>query len=128
MSLICRKLINDDISIGHGRSDYLTGDAATIQTVRCELRLILGEWFLDTTRGVPWIRNKNAVAVPTLGRFPADLPYAETTLKAVILGIPGVNALTSFDFSFNHETRAASCRATGRLDSGQKFDITEGLF
>jgi hypothetical protein len=127
MGLICRKLINDDICIGHGVADYLTGDDAIIQTVRCELRFILGEWFLDTTKGVPWIRNANTGVLPILGRFPADLSYAEVTIKAAILRVDGVLSLTSFALDFNHNTRAGTCRITGTLDSGNTFTITEGV-
>lgn len=127
MGLICRKLVNDDISLGHGMADYLTGDDATVQTVRCELRLILGEWFLDVTRGVPWIRNANTGVLPILGRFPADLAYAEATIKSAIMRVDGVKALTSFSLDFNHSTRAGTCRITGTLDSGATFTVTEGV-
>jgi hypothetical protein len=127
MGLICRRLVNDDIVIGHGVADYLTGDDAIVQTVRCELRLILGEWFLDVTRGVPWIRNANTGVQPILGRFPADLTYAEVTIKAAILRVDGVKSLTSFALDFNHSTRAGTCRIAGILDSGTTFTITEGV-
>ena len=127
MSLICRKLVNDDIVGGHGMADFLTGDEATIQTIRCELRFILGEWFLDVTRGIPWVRNKNTGQKPILGPLPADLPYAEAMIKATILRVDGVHSLTSCEIAFNHSTRAATCTIEGLLDSGTPFTITEGI-
>lgn len=126
MGLICRKLVNDDIVGGHGMADFLTGDDAIVQTVRCELRFQLGEWFLDTTKGVPWIRNSSG-AKPILGVFPADLAYAEATIKAAIMRVDGVHALTAFTLDFNHSTRGASCQVSGTLESGTTFFITEGV-
>lgn len=127
MGLICRKLVNDDILGGHGLADFLSGDEATVQTVRCELRMVLGEWFLDVTKGLPWFRNANTGVTPILGKLPADLAYAEAVIKAAILRIDGVRSLTSFSLDFNHSTRAATCRITGRLDTGTTFTVTEGV-
>ena len=132
MGLICRRLEhlqdgNWDITGGRGLANFCTGDEAVVQTVRCELRFILGEWFLDVTRGVPWVRNPNAGSKPILGVFPADLPYAEATIKAAILRVPGVHSLTAFELAFNHSTRAATCNVRGKLDSGAAFVITEGI-
>jgi hypothetical protein len=126
--MICRRIDDDgDVSGGHGLGDFLDGDDAIVQAVRCELRFQLGEWFLDITKGVPWLRNANTSATPILGRFPADLAYAETMIKAAILRVDGVYRLTSFSLDFSHETRAATARIVGLLDSGQPFTITEGL-
>jgi hypothetical protein len=132
----CRRLVKVgsgveaywDITGGHGLANYATGDEATLQSVRCELHLLLGEWFLDVTRGVPWWRHPNApTAKPVLGRFPADLPYAEAAIKAAILRVPGVSKLTSFSINFNHATRAASCKAGGTLASGEGFTVQETI-
>jgi len=128
MTLICRRLDADgDITGGYGMADFLTGDEATVQTIRCELRFQLGEWFLDATKGVPWVRNSNTGEKPILGPMPADLPYAEAMVKAAIMRVDGVHSLTSFTISFNHTTRAATCTVKGRLDTGATFTISEGI-
>jgi hypothetical protein len=131
----CRRLVKVgtgaeayyDITGGRGAKNYATGAEAAVQSVGCELRLLLGEWFLDVTRGVPWWRNPNATAKPILGRFPADLPYAEASIKAAILRVPGVAKLSSFTITLNHSTRAATCFAAGQLDNGQTFTVQESI-
>lgn len=84
----------------------LSGDEAIRQTVDCELRVVLGEWFLDRDKGIPWIPQANATATPIMGIFPADLSYAEALIKAAILRVDGVAALAEFVFTaFDHVTR-----------------------
>jgi hypothetical protein len=135
MSLICRKLIKVgngpsaywDVAGGHGLTSYLTGDAAIEQSVSCELQLILGEWFLDVSRGLPWYAQPNSTTTPILGVFPADLARAEALIKAAILRVPGVNALKAFTLDFNHTTRAAACSASGTTENGGTFTVSESL-
>lgn len=114
-----------DITGGKGLANYATDDEAVLQSLRCELHLQLGEWFLDTTRGVPWLQNPNSTAQPILGRHPADLAYAEAQIKAAILRVEGVGVLYSFSIKFNHATRAATCVVHGRLVSGTMFTLEE---
>lgn len=129
----CRRLVKVgtgieayyDITGGHGIVDFASGDEATLQAIRCELNFQLGEWFLDRTKGVPWLRNPNTTAKPIMGRFPADLPYAEAMIKAAVLRVSGVAKLTTFSISFNHATRAAVAQAVGVLASGTEFTVQE---
>jgi hypothetical protein len=116
-----------DITGGHGIQDFATGGEATIQKIRGTLNLILGEWFLDITQGIPWIRNPNASERTILGSFPADPMYAETVIKAAILRVEGVHAITQFTLDFNHTTRAASCSILGVLESGAPFTVSEAV-
>lgn len=133
MSLICRKLIKVgtgpssywDVAGGHGKNSYLTGDDAIAQAVSCELQLILGEWFLDVSRGIPWIAQPNASATPILGQFPANLPYAESVLKAAILSVPGVTNLLAFSLTLDHNTRSATCNAKAMTENGGTIPISE---
>ena len=124
MSLTVRKLdANHDIT--HA---MLTGDAAIEQTVGCAIRFILGEWFLDVSEGIPWIPQPNAPGVtPILGSFPANLAYGETLLKAAILAVDGVSAITRFTFDFNHTTRAAACTATVVTVNGGTFTVNASV-
>jgi hypothetical protein len=135
MSLICRKLLKVgsgvqaywDVVGGHSLSDYLTGDAAIQQTLDCDLQLILGEWFLDVSRGVPWFPQPNSTVRTIMASFPADLPYAEAIIKATILAVPGVTGLASFDLTFDHVTRAAKCFATAITENGGTFTLTRSF-
>ena len=119
MSLTCRKL-DADGDITHA---ILSGDDAICQTVKCELRFVLGEWFLDVSKGIPWFPNDNATVRPIMGVCPADLAYAEVILKAAILAVEGVATLVSFDLQFNHTTRAATVSAKFTTVSGAPYTV-----
>ena len=122
MSFTVRKLdANHDIT--HA---MLTGDDAIEQTVVCELQFILGEWFLDISKGLPLYRNANATVVPIMGVLPANLAYGEALLKATILSVDGVVAITAFAFDFNHTTRAATVSATCTTVNGGTFTVNVG--
>lgn len=123
MSLTCRKLDSD----GDITHVMLTGDDAIRQTVICEIKVILGEWFLDISKGIPWIAQPNATARPILGVLPADLPYGEALIKAKILSCPGVASIAAFSFTFNHNTRAAIVKAEVTTITGGSFTISETL-
>lgn len=128
--MICRQLVK----VGTGAAAYydvsryfLTGDDAVIQAIRCELFFQLGEWFLDTSKGLPWLRNANSTQKQILGTFPADLDYARAFLRAAILGVAGVHSLTSMVLDHNHATRGLACVIAGVLESGATFTITEAV-
>jgi hypothetical protein len=123
MSLMVRKLVAGDIT-----SVILTGDAAIQQSVGCAVLLNLGEWFLDVSAGIPWMPNANAPNVtPILGSFPADPAYAEAWLKSTILAVDGVVSISSFEFTFNHAKRSATCTANGVTMNGGPFTIQESI-
>lgn len=123
MSLTCRKLDSD----GDITHVMLTGDDAIRQTVICEIKFILGEWFLDISKGIPWIAQPNATARPILGVLPADLFYGEALIKAKILSCPGVASIAAFSFVLNHNTRAATVEAQVTTITGGSFTISETL-
>ena len=116
-----------DVTGGKGLANFAADDEAVLQTIRSELHLQLGEWFLDITRGVPWIQNPNMTAQPVLGRHPADHANAEAQIKAAILRVEGVAALYSFAIQFNHATRVATCVVHGRLTSGTILTLEESI-
>lgn len=89
----------------------LTGDEAIHQAVMCELAMLLGDWFLDVTIGIPWYANPNASATPIMGTLPANLPYASALIKAAILGVPGVASISSFSLAHDHGKRTLSISA-----------------
>lgn len=70
------------------------------QHVRQRLMTYEGEWFLDRTAGVPWVRD-------LLGHQ-YDPVLAESVLKAVILDTDGVTGINSFSVRFSGELRGLS--------------------
>lgn len=59
--------------------------------------LLQGEWFLDTSAGVPYLQN---IAIK-----PADFPFAEAVIKQTISETDGVASIESFSMEYDGTTR-----------------------
>jgi hypothetical protein len=77
----------------------VTGAALVAQRIGIRLRCWLGEWFLDTRHGVPYLGG-------VLGKQPR-LEMVEATLRAQILDVAGVRSIVSFSLSLDSRTRVA---------------------
>lgn len=81
----------------------LARDAEAIgQHVKQRMKFFSGEWFLDTSAGLPWL--------PRAGQFAIfDRPYnagaSEALIKAEILDTTGVVALDAFSARVDARTR-----------------------
>lgn len=67
------------------------------QQLTIKLRLWVGEWFLDTEFGTPYLQS-------ILGKQ-LTLSGAITALKKSILEVEGVQRIDAFSYTFNRETR-----------------------
>jgi hypothetical protein len=77
----------------------ISGAEQVAQAIGIRLRCWLGEWFLDTTHGVPYLeRILGKVSRPEI---------VEAVLRAQILGVAGVRSILSFTLSINLSTRLA---------------------
>jgi len=76
----------------------VTGADEVAQGIRTKLRLFLGEWFLDTTKGVPYFEEIFS------GVY--DHARIESVLRAQIRSQSGVTEITSFSTSFDRAGRA----------------------
>lgn len=73
-------------------------DAAAVgQHVRQRLMTFVGEWFLDTTAGVPWLDQ-------IMGRA-YDPALAEAVVKAEIIKTDGVTEIVSISIGFDNDPR-----------------------
>jgi hypothetical protein len=97
---------NNEPCLGHGASDFVTGADAVATLVYLALKLNLGSWFLDTSLGTAWWQQDESQP-QILGRMPADLDFAQSELKRVVLSTSGVASITSFAFNFDRVKRAA---------------------
>jgi hypothetical protein len=88
---------NLDLKITNGRISMTTGADAIRQHLRTKLGLFLGEWFLDTTIGVPWFRD-------VLVKNP-NIVVIQDMLKDQILSTQGVIEITRFDFDYQSANR-----------------------
>lgn len=90
-----------DLHLDDNGNLVLAYDAEAVgQHVRQRLMTYEGEWFLDNTAGVPWLRDLLG------GQY--DPVMAESVIKPVILETDGVTEITSFSVRFNNELRGLS--------------------
>ncbi|PHP66557.1 hypothetical protein CSC94_12775 [Zhengella mangrovi] len=88
---------NDLHLAADGNLAMVTGADAVGQHGRQRINTFEGEWFLDTTAGLPWLSD-------ILGQA-YDPELAEAIVKAEILDTAGVTGLSAFSISFNKTTR-----------------------
>lgn len=91
---------NFDMTFGSGLQNYAADAEAVAQNIRVKFQFLLGEWFLDTTYGIPYLQN---FVVP-----PPDLAFVEATLKQAALEEFGVQEIDGFQISFDHSTRVCT--------------------
>lgn len=78
-------------------------DAEAIgQHARQRVQTFAGEWYLDTTAGLPWVEQ-------ILGKR-YDPALAEAVVKAEILNTDGVTEITSFSIAFDRSSRGVFIR------------------
>lgn len=83
----------NDVIIENNDLKLITGVEEVAQILRQELRVFLGEWFLDTREGIPYFeeilkKNPNPITVDSI-------------FKNKILNSPGVIELQSFLLEIN---------------------------
>jgi hypothetical protein len=114
--VITRQLTADfDMNFGHSLDDYLHDAFAVGQNIKTRLLLILGEWFLDITAGVPW----NVL----LGPKPADTVALEGAVRQTIVTTTDVVEITAFSLDFDRATRKATIQTTVRTVYGTSVSV-----
>lgn len=100
-----RKLdANGDMTFGQGKLNFfIDSPEGVAQAVLTGLKLWLGEWFIDTTAGVPYqfgVLGKNSKAT------------ADSVIRNAILDVQGVESIESYFSTFDGESRlfAVNCR------------------
>lgn len=100
-----RQLSSDkDFVFGNGLLSYeINTPAAVGLAVESGLMLFLGEWFLDSSVGTPWIQG-------VLGKYSQDI--ADGTIKNQVLNTQGVVDISSYQSTINPNTRNMSVELT----------------
>jgi hypothetical protein len=75
-----------DLSLEEGDFVLIAGAEAVASDLRARLQTFAGEWFLDTSIGVPYFSD-------VFGKTPA--PRVEAVFREQILGTPGVASIES---------------------------------
>lgn len=95
---------NGDYVIGGTGVFLVNSPEAVAQAVSTRLRLWLGEWFINTTDGTPWLTE-------ILGKR-QDGRNPDAAIKQRILGTQGVKEITAYSSSYDGATRSLSVSAT----------------
>lgn len=100
-----RKLTADnDFSFGNSALDYYFNVPAAVgQAVETGLLLWLGEWFLDSTVGTPYIEG-------VLGKH--SQASADGTIQNQVINTQGVVGIVSYQSTINTEKRSMSIQLT----------------
>lgn len=86
-----------------GQQFLINSPACVAQAVMTRLRLWLGEFFVDTTDGTPWLTE-------VLGARAGHSPDA--AIKKRVLLTPGVTGLSDYNSAFDGTTRKLTVTAT----------------
>lgn len=88
------QLDNDgDLLVTNNSLTLTEGAEAVKQHLQSRLRTFLGEWFLDTSIGVPWYQE-------VLVKQPS-FQVVQSVLKSIIVDTPGILELTLFEFDYD---------------------------
>ena len=80
------------------------------QAIKQRLLLVLEEWFLDDTVGVPWYQY--------IFQKGADINRVKSILINTISGTEGVIKITSFELDYNNVNRSLSINFTAETNEG----------
>ena len=101
---------NNDYSFGNSALDfYYNVPDAVGQAVETGLLLWLGEWYLDTSQGTPWIEGVlGRQTIQTVNGQTSNQVVANGTIQNRVLSIQGVVNIQSYASQFNTEKRTMS--------------------
>lgn len=100
-----------DLALPNGRLALVSGTVEKAQKAHDLLGLATGEWFVDTSVGIPWFGL-------VLGQRP-DLEVIKRIVMTVLLSIPGIVDVPELDAEFDPKTRETSVTWRAIDDNGQ---------
>lgn len=87
-----------DMTFGQSQLNFLVDSPACVaQIVKTSCQLWQGEWSFDTSRGLPYIQG-------VIGKYSQS--DSDLTIQNYILGIEGVEDITSYSSAQNRQSRA----------------------
>lgn len=111
-----------DFTFGASQLNFLVNSPAAVgQIVRTSLLLFLGEWYLDTSIGMPWIQG-------VLGKH--NQATADLTVQDYILGVQGVTDIVEYTSVGEQPQRVylASCTIDTQFGKTQVQVANQTLF
>lgn len=113
----------NDFRVKDGQLIFVRGVDCTEQQIKVALLEELGEWFLDIDRGIPYYSSTTTLNDNTTpGILGGKLSAAEISaiLRRVILEVPNVTRVETFEISQNTQNRSLSIRSTVQVEI---FDV-----
>lgn len=105
--------VDGDILVTEGDIVLSSGLEAIADDHQCRVRTFLGECFVDTTQGVPWMEE-------ILGERPTPGRLREI-FEAQVLATPGLVAMT--DFAATRSGRSASISYKAKATTGDTLRV-----
>lgn len=109
-----------DLQIVAGNLALTSDSAAIVQAANCALRMILGEWFLDPTQGVPYVQ--------LLQRKGTPLALIKQVIVDTLLGVKGIVRVTQLDMKYVSTTRQLAVAWVAQGDAGRLMSGQIGVF
>jgi hypothetical protein len=112
-------LLDESNDLAIGTDFILTGDQANAvkQLIMIELRTILGEWFLDQSKGLPYFSS-------VLGKNP-NKHYLATLFKNALLALPQIKQVQSLEVNIISATRTAAVSFVVELHNGEALSVDQ---
>jgi hypothetical protein len=107
-----------DLFIGSGDLAHVSGIDAIAQSLKIRLRLIRGEWFLDTAAGIP-LFDQVLVKNPRVNLL-------RGIYRDAILAAPGVHALPELKLDLDSARRTLTIRYRATTDLGELIGSVGG--
>ena len=107
-------LLTNDLLIENGDLSIVDGSDAIAQDLQQTLQVWLGEWFLDTTVGIPF-RQQILVKNPVIDLVQADIINAA-------LAVPGVAQITDISLDYDANNRSLTMGMVAIDTNGQVIE------
>lgn len=104
-------MLEDDLVFTNGQLTVCDINTACAQKLRARLQFFLGEWFLDTNQGFPYLQYVFGVKNVNLG-------IAKQLFQNVLLSTSPIIGINSISLSLNNLTRALDFEFNVQLQSG----------
>ncbi len=104
------KLVDNDISIENNDLVLIQGSEETAQNLSVNLRTFLGEWFLNTSLGIPWFQE-----ILVKG---TSIQQIESIILNAILSTNGVLNVSRFNIELDNNERQLSIDSTIQSEEG----------
>lgn len=86
------------------------------QKIQIKLRFFLGEWYLDTSLGIPYLTKILDKGI--------DTAFVESLFKAAIYEVTEIKELKSFSINFEASTRKLSVTFSARLTGSDNTETS----